>query len=78
MNTYTLLATVLLLGALSFAVYRMISSTHSTELPTQGTPVDLSSMTKSELLDYAKVNNIKINSRSKKADIVEALQSPQS
>ena len=36
--------------------------------------IDLSKMTKAELLQYAKDKGIEVNSRSKKADIISQLQ----
>lgn len=74
MNTLSLTVSVILLGLLSYAVYKMISSTNTVASTPVESSVDLSTMSKSELLQYAKTNNIKVNSRSKKADIVEAIQ----
>lgn len=74
MNTLSLTVSAILLGLLSYAVYKMISSTNTVEATPVESSVDLSTMSKSELLQYAKTNNIKVNSSSKKADIVEAIQ----
>lgn len=82
MNNLTITAIVVILGMLAYAIYSLVSSTSSTEVPsttaTQETSVDLSSMTKSELVEYAKSNDIKVNTRNKKADIITAIESSQS